>query len=82
MEHFYLASLAHLGQRNLIGIAKSKSNREYEQELRRRTRAIPQIQNAFAQNVAIFDRVWYGLHEVTQETLQEFENNFQQIRSC
>jgi hypothetical protein len=38
---FYLATLAHLAQRNLIGIARFKSNRDYEIELRRRAHAIP-----------------------------------------
>src|SRR5439155_14205647 len=39
MRALYLPTLAHLAQRNLIALAKFKSNREYESELRRRGHA-------------------------------------------
>jgi hypothetical protein len=82
LRAFYLAGLASLAARGMIAIASFKSNREYETELRRRARALPAVQTAFSQNVAAFDRAWYGLHEVTQEALQEFQTNFEQIRAC
>jgi hypothetical protein len=81
LRAFYLAGLASLAARELIAIAKFKSNREYEMELRRRARALPAVQTAFSQNVAAFDRAWYGLHEVTLEALQQFQSNLEQIRS-
>ena len=81
MRAFYLASLAHLAQRQLIGIASFKSNREYENELRRRAHSLPQLLPAFGRNVAIFERVWYGTHSVNDELLQEFSANMQLIRS-
>jgi hypothetical protein len=81
LRAFYLAGLANLAAREMIAIAIFKSNREYENELRRRARALPAVQNAFSQNVAAFDRAWYGLHEVTQEALQQFQSNLEQIRS-
>lgn len=82
LRAFYLAGLAHLAEREMLSIAKSKSNREYEVELRRRARALPDLQAAFGQNVTIFDRVWYGMHEVTQEALQNFQTNLERIRAC
>ena len=82
LRALYLASLAHLAQREMISVAKFKSNRDYEQELRRRARALPDLQAAFAENVNIFDRVWYGLHEVTQEALQRFQINLERIKAC
>jgi len=81
LRAFYLAGLANLASRGLIAIAVFKSNREYEAELRRRARVQPVTQTAFSQNVAAFDRAWYGLHEVTQEALQEFQSNLERIRS-
>ena len=77
----YLASLAHLGHRELVVIARFKSNRDYELELRRRARAWPVLQGAFAENVGSFDRAWYGMHEVSAEALQQFESNLQRIRA-
>ena len=82
LRALYLASLAHLAQRDMISLAKFKSNRDYEQELRRRARALPDLQDAFAENVGIFDRVWYGLHDVTREALQRFQINLEKIQAC
>jgi hypothetical protein len=82
LRAYYLASLAHLAARQLISIAFFKSNREYETELRRRARALTEVQDAFSQNVAAFDRAWYGLHVVTQDALREFQSNLARIRAC
>jgi hypothetical protein len=82
LRAYYLAGLAHLAQREMIRVAKFKSNRDYEQELRRRARALPELQAAFAENVGIFDRVWYGLHDVTHEALQRFQTNLEKIKAC
>jgi hypothetical protein len=79
---FYLASLAHLAERDLIQLAKFKSNRDYERELGRRARAWPDLQEAFTQNVSIFDRIWYGMHGVTQGVLQHFHTNWERIRTA
>ncbi len=81
LRAMYLASLAHLGQRELVVIARFKSNRDYEQELRRRARAWPDLQHAFTENVGVFDRIWYGMHEVTQDSVRQFEGNVQRIRA-
>jgi hypothetical protein len=81
LRALYLAGLAHLAQREFVSIAKFKSNREYEHELRRRARALPDLQNAFGENVTTFDRIWYGMHEVTQESLQLFQTNLERIRA-
>jgi hypothetical protein len=82
LRALYLASLAHLAQREFVSIARFKSNRDYEQEVIRRTRAQPELRLAFSENVAVFDRTWYGLHEVTRDALQIFQGNLDRIRAC
>ncbi len=82
LRALYLASLAHLAGRELVSIAKFKTNRDYETELRRRARAWPELQTAFAQNVGAFDRVWYGQHDITPDNLQHFQANVERIRAC
>jgi hypothetical protein len=82
LRAFYLAGLAHLASREVIQIARFKTNRDYEQEVCRRARAQPELQAAFAANVSQFDRAWYGLHEVSQELLQAFQANLERIRAC
>ncbi len=82
LRAFYLASLAHLAQREIIQLARFKSNRDYERELRRRARALPELQAAFTENVALFDCVWYGAHPVTETALQNFKSNVERIKAC
>ena len=82
LRAFYLASLAYLAHHEMIIIAKFKSNREYERELHRRARVAPDLTTAFGENVTIFDRVWYGMHNVTHDILTVFTANFERIKAC
>jgi hypothetical protein len=81
MRAFYLASLAHLGQCNLISIARFKSNRDYENELRRRSHAFPELLPVFGANVLVLERIWYGRHDVSDEVVREFASNVDKIRA-
>lgn len=82
LRALYLASLAHLAQRELIRLARHKSNRDYLREVDRRARALPEIKAAFGTNVGAFDRVWYGRHPATDELVREFRSNVERIRAC
>jgi hypothetical protein len=81
MRAFYLASLAHLAQRNLVSIARFKSNRDYENELQRRGHAIPELLPVFTDNVSALERIWYGMHEVNVDAVRRFASNVDKIRS-
>ena len=78
----YLAGLAHLGHRELIRIARHKSNRDYDRELRRRARGNASLLDAFDDNLEAFERSWYGEHAVTCDTLGSFSQNLERIRAC
>ena len=80
LRALYLATLAFLAHQELITIAQYKSDREYEWELRRRSHAQPQLVDVFAENRALFERAWYGLHEVTPGIMERFSHNQEQIR--
>ena len=82
LRALYLAGLAHLGARDLIAIARYKSNLDYERELRRRARDRAQLLDAFGESVTVFDRAWYGMHAVTHETIHAFTANLERIRAC
>ena len=82
LRAFYLATLAHLAAREIVSIARFKSNRDYENEVNRRARGSADLRTAFSANVASFDRAWYGLYDVTAEVLAQFRSNFERIRSC
>jgi len=78
----YLAQLAHLAQREWVRPGDAKSNRDYQMELERRTRARPDIRDAFAATVLAFDRVWYGHYPATPETLATAEQRFNELRAA
>lgn len=80
MRAFYLASLAHLSARNLISLARFKSNRDYERELRRRGHAFPELLAMFGENVSVFERIWYGMHEASGELVTQFAANVERMR--
>jgi hypothetical protein len=82
LRALYLANLAHLGGRELVHIERSKSNREYQVELKRRARHLPELQAAFGDNVGLFDRVWYGLHDASDEVFSRFRVNYERIQTA
>lgn len=81
MRATFLAGLAALAHRELVRVAKYKSNREYERELRRRAHVRPEIPEAFSQSVSMFERVWYGMHEVTHDLMQRFTDTYNRMRA-
>jgi hypothetical protein len=81
LRAMYLAMLAHLGRRELITIARHKSNREYERELARRARTHTELLVAFDNNRQSFEDAWYGLHDVQTEHLDDFQSNIERIRN-
>jgi hypothetical protein len=81
LRAFYLASLAHLAERNLISLARFKSNHDYERELGRRAHALPDLTQVFSDNVNSFDRVWYGTHEASGDLVSQFAANVERIKA-
>ncbi|MBE9503781.1 MAG: hypothetical protein IME96_06365 [Proteobacteria bacterium] len=79
LRAFYLASLSHLATQNMISIAAFKSNRDYENELKRRAHSLPDLVSAFSFNVKTFEEIWYGMHDVTNELVKGFEVNQKRI---
>jgi hypothetical protein len=80
MRAFYLASLAYLAGRNLISIARFKSNRDYERELNRRAHSFQNLLAIFGDNLLAFERVWYGTHEANQELVGQFASNLEKLK--
>jgi hypothetical protein len=81
MRAFYLASLAHLAARNLVRLARFKSNRDYEHELRRRAHSFPELLAVFGDNISVFERIWYGTHEASLELVNQFASNVERLQA-
>jgi hypothetical protein len=79
LRAFYFAALAHLADQNLLTLSRFKSNRDYEREIKRRAHSFPGMVGAFSENLVIFERIWYGIHSIRQETVQQFLNNYKRI---
>ena len=79
LRALYFASLSHLSHHELITIALFKSNLDYERELVRKAHSRPDLVGAFSQNMRSFERIWYGMHEVTNEVVERFKNNQERI---
>ncbi len=75
MRALYLATLAHLGEQNLINIEAYKSNQEYEHELQRRAHDNPELLTAFSTVVRLLERVWFGMHKISQQETDTFTKN-------
>jgi hypothetical protein len=77
----FFANLAYLGGRSLIAIDRGKSNGDYARELRRRARAKPEILPVFSDTVGVFERSWYGMHDVNAELVERVEANLVKTRA-
>ena len=75
----FLASLAHLGDRGMLNIARFKSNRDYRGELELRARHEVELREAFDENTNLFERVWYGLHQLGEDAVDHFMSNYEKI---
>ncbi len=81
LRALYLANLAYLGGRSLVVIDRGKSNGDYGRELRRRARSKPEILPLFSDTVRLFERAWYGMHDVTREQVAKIEENLASTKS-
>lgn len=75
----YLASLSLLAHRELLQPERSKSNRDYLIELRRRARERPQLGELFSASSEAFERVWYGHHPATADLVAWFHSQHGQL---
>ena len=81
LRALFLAILASLNQRELIRIARFKSNRDYEQDLRHRAHVAPDLLDTFRRSVVTYETVWYGAHQATQEGYVNVMANLERLQA-
>ena len=79
MRALYLATLAHLADCELISIESYKSNREYENELRRRAHEHRELISIFSSSLNVFERIWYGMYPVVRSEFDSFSQNQKRV---
>jgi len=77
---FYLANLSYLGERSLLSLALSKSNKVYERELARQPRA-REISGAFAAVNRLYERAWFGMRELGAEQMDALKSSAERLRA-
>ena len=79
MRALYLATLAYLAEHHMITIEIYKSNREYEQELKRRAHEREELLTIFAKSLNLFERVWYGMYGIQRPEFDIYAANQKRI---
>lgn len=82
LRALFFAGMAHLAHREVIVLARYKSNRDYQLELKRRAPGNSALQNAFAENRIAVERAWYGHHRVDAEMMSQFQSNLARIQAA
>jgi Domain of unknown function (DUF4129) len=78
LRALFLAVLSLLGARRLIVVRRSKSNSDYEVELRRRRST--ELTELFRGNRRLFERCWYGDHPVTEAEIEQSTHFYQRLK--
>jgi Domain of unknown function (DUF4129) len=78
---YYLAGLSDLARRDLLTLARHKTNLDYRTELGRRGRSRPRLADLFAENVRLFEATWYGRHPASVETVRAVAGHLQEMRA-
>lgn len=73
MRALFLSAISMLSKRNLLSIAKFKTNRDYLSELKRRYHYNSDALRAFDTNLNIFERGWYGDYPVDITMINDFK---------
>jgi len=77
LRALYLATLARLAAEGLVTLVKSKTNLDYERELRRRAPANTSLLERFSERRREFEAVWYGRGTAGEERVRTWFNEMQ-----
>ncbi|PAW80133.1 MAG: hypothetical protein B9S32_02025 [Verrucomicrobia bacterium Tous-C9LFEB] len=78
----YLGMLALLEGHDLIRTAKFKTNGDYYREAARRSAHKREIPGLLGNTIQLFERGWYGTHEVTPDSIETLLENNRKIKDC
>jgi len=75
----FLASLSLLAYRDVIRLARHKSNRDYLRESSRRARDRADVAAALGDSIGVIERVWYGCHAADAATVTRMQQNHERL---
>ena len=80
LRALFLAALSLLGAQGMVLIKKSKSNFDYERELRRKPNVAPDLEEIFSTDRKLFERCWYGAHPVSIAEFEQSDRLYQRLK--
>jgi hypothetical protein len=80
LRALFLAALSLLGAQGLVLIKKSKSNFDYERELRRKLNSVSGLDEIFSADRRLFERCWYGAYPVTVAEFEQSDSLYQRLK--
>ena len=81
LRALFLAVLSLLGDQGLILIRRSKSNFDYERELKRKLNSLAGLDEIFSADRKLFERCWYGAYPVTVTEFEQSDSLYQRLRN-
>jgi hypothetical protein len=81
LRALFLATLSLLGAHGHILIRKSKSNFDYERELKRKLTSAPDLDEIFSLDRKLFERCWYGAYPVTVTEFEQSDSLYQRLKN-
>jgi hypothetical protein len=82
LRAYFLALLAALAHRELINLKRSRSNSDYEIQLRRRQRADSSLVQGFAVCRLTFERTWYGDYPASQADIERLRLAYAEVHGA
>jgi hypothetical protein len=76
VRYLYLSSLLLLDERGLLRYDRSKTNREYLKSVA----GSPELAGPLAEVIDIFDNVWYGYHNLDEETFNHYSARVEELK--
>ncbi len=82
LRALYLATLAGLGARGLVTLARAKTNLDYERELARRAAGREDVVGGFRLRRLAFERVWYGRDHAAEPEVRAWLTELEREREA
>lgn len=76
VRYLYLSSLLLLDERGMLRYDRSKTNHEYL----RSVAGQPELAEPLREVVDVFDNVWYGYHNVDEESFQHYSQRVEELK--
>lgn len=77
----FLAMLAHMGDRQLVVLARHKTNRDYERELQSRVGEDMETLQVLRRNRRLFEASWYGTRPSDHRIFESMLSDLETLRS-